>query len=735
MKNKPVSFFFLGTACHRSTYQDVLTNFYDATIKSGTPARLFDGVGSHPEHLADEHPTPGRYVYDHENDKKIRANDKVLQGVRDMMTRLSGCLAGEGMDELLFEAILYLEKLIRENNGKMPETVNLHGYSRGADACLRLANLLDSMYPDVKVNLFLVDHVPGPGRRDDPSSYTIPKNVQNFESVIMLHEYKPGFDPQDRNRYVIASPQTTKVSIKVYPGWHGKAMSLTPDEKTNHVPRLLHDDIFRFEKKTGSLPEDAEIPNYKIMKTWTDYDEKPASVLSPEKRFQEYNGMQENWWFYSKGPALNTRAVLTNHRQYSQHHELFANQEHGELFQKLYPALYDWFLNSSSQKTTKTDVKEELEILAEEVPHFYDRFCKICSIKNGVIPEPRKVAPYYHPPLGSTLINDDLSFLKHSITSIINYTFHHRKENSWETRVAEGLLREALEKANSSDSKEAIKILQGAISNAAHFLHEEKPHCYMARQLKKLSITPTRFVDVVAKRLQTHIDNNRELHREQRQYLQQTREKLQLIKEDTSLSDFEKLRTAKSIVSSASSQLQMGTTENLSEAKEDSILAYNMLARGLSHKNSGPTLKQLITSLNRLNAPGFGQHSIAHEIANRFEAYYKRNLFWEGVNKILSTIMPVKLPPFVLPEKSALAKNIYADLRTLDETGQGNNLAEISKILTTGQKSLQAIYKDNKRLIKGEFDKIMEISQGQLQTEIDLFPMEESEASYSHKAS
>ncbi|MCL9683498.1 DUF5621 domain-containing protein [Legionella maioricensis] len=718
MKNKVVSLFFLGTNCHRSSYQDALTNFYKAAKKNGTAARLFDGVGSDPEHLSDKHPTPGQYVYDAEENIKKKISSKISQGVSDLMKRLTGCLAGDGMDDLLFESILYLENLIKNNGGKMPETVNLHGFSRGADACLRLANLLDTMYPEVKVNLFLIDQVPGPGRGDHPSSYTIPKNVQRFESVLMLHEYTPGFDPQDRNHYVLASPHTTKVSTKVYPGWHGKAMLLSTDKKTNHVPRLLHDDFFRFAKETGSLPQDALIPPYKIMKTWTEYDDEIAHVLSPADRFHEYNQMQENWWFYAKGTQLNTRDVLTEHKYYSQDHQLFVNQEHGELFQKFYPNLFDRFLNG--KKVPEEEVIKELGSLDEETPEFYERFCRICSIKEGQpLPEPRNAAFHFHTPLGDTPVKDELTFLKHSITAIINYSLYHSQEDTLDTKIATKWLKEILDKAHQMEPEQATQSLHKAIYAVTQYLSSgENPTGYMALQLKKLSQTPERLVQAADKFLEEHYNSNPELHPKQQKYIVKVRQELQEIKDSEHLDYFQKLKEVKSILSNTADHLQQ------LQMNDDSVISINFLAEAYHKRSKLPTFNQLITGLNALSAPGYAETSLASDIGKDFEAYYKRNLFWNSVNKILSAIMPISIPPFVSSEKSDLAHRIYTKLGELDKSGQGNNLTEISKVLTEGQKGLHEIYVSNKALSKGEFDKTMEKSQGKLNSEISVLPLE-----------
>ncbi|ARG97392.1 DUF5621 domain-containing protein [Legionella micdadei] len=724
MPDKTISFFFLGTACHRSAYQDVLTNFYDAASKH-TVSRLFDGVGSSPVSLSDvaeSHPTPGRYVYDPENDKKIPLNEKITKGINDLMQRLQGQLAGEGMDELLFEAILFLEKQIRDNGGEMPDTINLHGYSRGADACMRLANLLDSMYPDVKVNMFLIDHVPGPGRADDPSSYTIPRNVRKFESVLMLHEYTPGFMPQDKNRYVITNPEETKVSIKVYPGWHGKAMYLTPDEKTNHVPRLLHDDFFRFSKETGSLPKNAKIPNYKIMHTWTNYDESPAHILEPQERFKEYEGMLENWNSYSAGnwSLLNTRNILMDLRQYTQNKDLFVNQEHGELFMKGYPALYDWFFDGNDNKEiTELKVKGELEELSKEFPFFYKRLCKVCGIHGDKLPAPGRAAPYFHPPLGNPLVgnNDYYSFLQHSVLSIINYTFHHKNENCLETRIATKVLRNGLEKAKANRSPaESTKIIENTILYASKYLSESKPESYMAQQLKKLA-SGVFFFEDVDRLLQLHCQKNRELHYTQKHYLQEIRKKLDAINSDPNFSHLQKLREAKAITKKVVKDMRQ-------MEQDESVIVHKEMSLGLFfYSDKTLTTADLVLAINKLNAPGFGELSIAQRMARRFHAYNERNILWERVEKILSAVMPIKLPPFVSPIKRELSINLLNKLNQLEEEGNGDDVSKLSEIIAEGERSIQKHYSETRKLAKGDFDKILEKCRGYVWSEVTIGPV------------
>ncbi|CDZ76509.1 hypothetical protein BN59_00779 [Legionella massiliensis] len=717
-----VSFFFLGTACHHSSYQDALTVFHKAAAlnanKPGSKVavHLFDGVGSDPGELADIHPTPGRYLYDAVNNLKLKVEDGILESVRDLMQQVTGCLAGDGMDDLLFEATLFLEQLIRENNGVMPKTVNLHGYSRGADSCVRLANLLDSLYPDVKVNLFLVDHVPGPWRADDPNSYVIPKNVQRIDAAVMLHENTPCFAPQDRSRYVFTSPHTTKVAIKVYPGGHGQAMLLTPEQETNHVAKLAHDDFYRFCQETGSLSERDPIPPYKVRHTWTSYSDEPAEVLTKEQRFEYYNEMQESWLLYSKSSAINPRNVLSNHQHYSQDHRLFVNQEHGELFMELFPNLYQWFYEGI--KVDRKRLLKELAILEHSNSKFYEKFCKVNDIQpDSLLPRPRKRRTYFRRQLGKTLVDDERSFLEQAIISVTNYETHHNEKNCETIAFAIRRLQAFLEHTAEQDDKYTCLYLKQKIANIVRYLAIcDKKDTYLYRQLSKVCHS-FQYIDRIIGVLEGHLKNNRELHLEQQNYIERLIEKLLAIKDDDGLNYMDKLKVAKSTVNSLSLHLQ--------DPEDYRVLSYNLMSRSLYPINGKYTFPSLLKSLNELNSPGYSEASIASNIAKKFEAYYLRNMFWDSIHKLLSHI--INIPPFFSEKKSDLAQEIYQALHKLDENGLGNDLTEVSKVLADRQKKVHEDYRANGKQVLGDFDKIMIEANGQLNMEINAFPFKETD--------
>ncbi|WED43862.1 DUF5621 domain-containing protein [Legionella cardiaca] len=732
--NDIVSFFFLGTAHHRATRQDVLTSFYDLIKKSGGATHLFDGVGSSPQHLGTEHPMPGRYVYDPTTDTKLIPRDESLTGVRELMKKLTGVTAGDGMDELLFEGIQYLENLIKNNHGVMPKTVNLHGYSRGADACVRLANLLDSLYPDVEVNLFLIDHVPGPGRADDPASYTIPANVKRLQSTIMLHEYTPGFAPQDKVRYVFANPTSTKASIQVYPGSHGTATRLTSNQKTNDVPILLHDSLLRFARETGSLPDDSAVPTLKVLTKGTAYEEREATSLSDIERFHYYNQVKKNWRYYCAVGNLSSfhsaglvshRKVLTEHIHYSENHHLFINQEHGELFQRFYPALYDWFLlNHSNPTVTSDDVIRELEILAQQEPDFHNNFCHICQIEDLENPQPCAMRQRKLVSSNKPLVHDELSYLQHSLTSIINYQLHHMGSDTPPLLFAMNQLNKALYDAEKcAKSSDAIRVLRQGIFLATSFLEvRAQQESYLYQQLLKLNINADEYIISIQTLLRENLTHNEQLDSDERQFLTRVIEILDELAADNQMDKLYKLQQARTVVKETSIKLQYPTNEE--------TLVRNIIASAYESFNAPKQFsrQKFISSLNELSTPGFSDKNIANDLAKQFNSYHQRTVFWYAVKKFLSDILSIEVPIPLSVRKANIAAEMRGELQTLHKQGQGNDLVAVSKILAKGQHALQTIYLHHKGIHKGELDKIFDKSLGIVRAEIDFLTIPTNQA-------
>lgn len=246
---KIIDLTFLGTDNHRTTHDHLLTFAYRNLITilkpeakqnvlkenpkaklfseiadnenthfiddSSIQMRLFDGVGCKG---TKNHPRPGNYTWDKQFKKTERQPNEIISHHLAKAT-------GEGMQALIQEAEDYIDFIIKKNSkGTLPKTINLKGYSRGADACIRLANRIYEKYPQIKINMFLVDPVPGPFHRDDDGSYIIPGNIERLDVTFMKDEKIRFYKPQHMGRLVIQNPLTTKVTEHYLAGVHGEAL-------------------------------------------------------------------------------------------------------------------------------------------------------------------------------------------------------------------------------------------------------------------------------------------------------------------------------------------------------------------------------------------------------------------------------------------------------------------------------------------------------------------------------
>ncbi|KTD02673.1 Dot/Icm T4SS effector [Legionella geestiana] len=498
---------FMGTAQHREKNMDTINMFHESM---GTAAvlgkRLFDGPGSTPLTPNSEHPTPGTYVYDAGKNTKI-VNPAAAESLRNTLQAIDGQLTGDGVDNLLLEATLYIEKLKQDNPGL--DTVNLQGFSRGADACVRMANVLNRLYPELKVNLFLIDPVPGPGRRDDPDSWHIPPNVNRMEAALMLHEYRPGFDPQHAGRYVIANPETTRVTMMPWYGKHSAGMQLDEREQLNQAPKLIMARYLDFCRETGSIGKEVT-PTICRLNRKGIYEavSHPENLLpkTPEERLQLYNEMRENEWVYARGKRLNPRTVLAQHGDYVKDPELFVNQEHRGLFKEHYPKTFSWFFEGNHKKATEEEVRKELHHLeAGYRDRFLRHFSKHPDPENQPhLPPPRGIAGGGDPvPIGMPQNASDFERLRQNLQSKVNAYHYHCKDKTPENDRAFAKISNSLNAVRTQTPVEGLRTLENCMKEI------NGPELLGARYFRTTPIARKTHAQELAEKLEGYMKSNR----------------------------------------------------------------------------------------------------------------------------------------------------------------------------------------------------------------------------------
>ncbi|BDA75144.1 hypothetical protein RIVM261_033190 [Rivularia sp. IAM M-261] len=91
---------------------------------------------------------------------------------------------------------LQMQKAKIMRKGKMPDVVNLIGWSRGGVTCHMLANAIynDPALRNIRVNIFAIDPVPGIGNFQAHRT-SIPANIDNYVAVYARDERSFGFSP------------------------------------------------------------------------------------------------------------------------------------------------------------------------------------------------------------------------------------------------------------------------------------------------------------------------------------------------------------------------------------------------------------------------------------------------------------------------------------------------------------------------------------------------------------
>ena len=455
-----VSFTFLGTNHHRLTHHSILTGMFEQIHKHlGEFARLFDGVGCEQNKT---NPTPGTYEYNRQDNEKIPNKTPLLW---------RGKLLGYGTEDLVHEAIRYIERIALENNSIIPTTINLQGFSRGADTCVRLANEIYRRYPTMKVNLFLIDQVPGSFRRDVHDSYTIPLNVVSFNAVIMLNETSQFLKPQHLGRWVFESPATTQVSIHTLAGAHGQGITQWSNLTSHASYFLVQDALLKFNIANKSLPDHARIINDYLRNPITQIfttQQGSRTCLTQEQRFAYCCASMQEFKQLNQLPVAYRRTPTLNRSDYVATPEIFINQEHRELFKELYPDIFNWFFEKNSTQVQQSEVRSKLTLglLVEDVNIrlFFQSFCQhFTADQDQDKLEPQGLDCKDPKKLNQPLERDLLTRLQHQLQSIINYYKYHYsgiKNRQLDKQVKDIHL--ALNHA-ALDPKSAIKLLNACI--------------------------------------------------------------------------------------------------------------------------------------------------------------------------------------------------------------------------------------------------------------------------------
>lgn len=501
MPEKVCSLFFLGTQHHRDNTKgrfNIINQFYKNTVEDNLSyKRLFDGPGGIGDTVISRkrHPVPGTYFVDFFSNTKqpYQSNKKnVLKQILRKLKFFSGSLFGKGVKNNIIESIQFIEN-IGINEGSLPDKINLYGFSRGGDTTIMLSNLLWKLYPEIEVNICIVDPVPGGTDVNRHESKIIPPNVKNMTVMLMQDENTPTFDPTDQEHMIFQSPTKTKVNFQIYRGTHGTGTIRTNNKSTEPTAILAHDTMYKFAKSNGTRLVNNSAPpcGYKLVgeTDQIEFTEEPFEYpngLTNKQRLIKYHQMKENFTIKFRSKSLLRRHLSTSilKEDYFKDPDFFINQEHRELFALEFPVVFNYYFKNNSDKHSMSQLVSELRKIQDEYPFVIFDALKRKGFTNNridLVSEPNgSAAPEKFPITNNlSIISSDLDYYKYAVKMLVNQLEVQKKHEYVLGTIGERLnisklilatskgLRKALKKVENSEAQdvEKIAILKNAMLN------------------------------------------------------------------------------------------------------------------------------------------------------------------------------------------------------------------------------------------------------------------------------
>jgi hypothetical protein len=341
----------LGTNEHRS-HKTILTELIDSIeVSPNQFAHLIDGPGGSggPNH---EHPMLGTYEFKYDENG---LPTKPPLGKSETLQQVKGLLTGDGFEDAIIEAKQVIKRLI--DTGHKPLTLNLAGFSRGADNILRLSNELNAIYTrdELIINIFAIDPVPGPKRQLATRARIIPELVQDYVAVLQRDESRSVMEVQAKSHLVRQNPSMTTQTYHLYHGPHTAGNYLddiSANEALNpekhHTTRLVYDDLSKFALAHGvKLRNGMKSLNHVV---YGAEKSAPSKALSEGERFYLYNNMLTKHQQDTQKHTVVQREFVSHLSDYFLHgKDYFINTAHMLSFQKRFPNFFDHFFQQGQQ--------------------------------------------------------------------------------------------------------------------------------------------------------------------------------------------------------------------------------------------------------------------------------------------------------------------------------------------------------------------------------------------------
>lgn len=260
--------------------------------------------------------------------------------------KVAGLLTGAGWDDNVKHAVAAISERMDDN--ALPDVVNMIGWSRGAVTCLRIANKLAEIFPNIRVNIFAIDPVAGAKAGEKlADTQDIGNNINAYIATLALHDVRKGFRPQDLSRVNIM-PGAGTIIFLPFPGQHNTQVKKTTDVKSD-VPRIVWHLAYRFLKAHGTNLGRSVISNLVPVSLSRYY----ARIKVLEKDYQRKFWDRVKGFDRAQGGIAN-RDVLKHRDTYVVRPDYFINEHHRECFRQAYPNSYKYLFVRRSGAYRKT---------------------------------------------------------------------------------------------------------------------------------------------------------------------------------------------------------------------------------------------------------------------------------------------------------------------------------------------------------------------------------------------
>lgn len=291
---------------------------------------------------------------------------------KNWLTRTSGIwgmATGSGWEDNVKSTLHHIDGL--NAIGRLPETINMAGWSRGAVTCHMIANALYKKYRTIKVNIFALDPVPGLGQWRKHRT-RIDHNVKHYAVVYQEDERRGSF-----KAVVVTHDKSTRFTIYNMPGEHSTGVQGNKTIYGGNIDMavLVQDLAEKFLTEHGT-----NIRN--------------RLGLSDQQSLEHYAKVRENILRYRVDTKGFWGGKVDKHQRKVQaglgsaSHEFFINEHHDQLFLKRYPLLYGFLVatNPTRMQQKAPDAARDLKRVKMELPITYRVLTHNTALGNALEP-------------------------------------------------------------------------------------------------------------------------------------------------------------------------------------------------------------------------------------------------------------------------------------------------------------------------------------------------------------